>query len=230
MIFSILGISLIGNAQNWQSVGNFNSYPTSIFADSLNGQLYVGGPFTQVNSESRWGVAKWNTASWDSLGLGIDNDSISTPGPVKCFLRDGNYIYAVGAFAEEPGTINTTGIARWNGVFWDSVPGCRIPDYQAVSDIIKYNGELYICGNFDSVGNIPAHGLAKWNGNSWQSVGTNYDFSTLGFLTRARFYNGQLYVSGNFQDNNGKYWQISKVGRNELGFYDFSNSRQHCCC
>lgn len=209
VIIVILSIPLCGYAQNWQSMGNFNSYPTSIFADSLNGLLYVGGHFTQINSETRWGVATWNTASWDSLGLGIDNDSISTPGPIKCFVQDGNYIYAVGAF-RRAGTINTTGIARWNGFFWDSVPGCRIPDYQAVSDIIKYNGDIYICGDFDSVGNIPAHGLAKWDGNSWQSVATNYDFSTLGFLNRIRFYDGQIYVSGNFPDSNGNTCRLAK--------------------
>ncbi len=184
-------------------------YPTAVLADSVNGLLYAGGYFTEINSVQRWGIASWNNSDWDSLGLGIDNDSISTPGSTKGFLRDGNYVYAVGSF-RRAGTINTNGIARWNGLNWDSVPGCRIPNYQAVNDIIKFNGEIYICGSFDSVGNIPAHGLAKWNGTSWQTVGNNYDFATLGFINRMRFYHGNLYVSGNFPDINGNTCRLAK--------------------
>lgn len=209
IIIVFLSIPLSGDAQNWHSVGSFNTYPTYMFTDSVNSLLYAGGYFTQINSEIRWGVASWNNSNWDSLGLGIDNDSISTPGMTKGFLRDGNYVYAVGAF-KRAGTINTNCIARWNGTTWDSVPGCRIPNYQSVNDIIKFNGEIYICGSFDSIGNLPAHGLAKWNGVTWQTVGNNYDFATSGFLNRIRFYHGNLYASGNFQDNNGNTCRLAK--------------------
>jgi hypothetical protein len=209
IIVSIWGIPVLGCAQNWQSVGNFNMYPTSIFADSTSGLLFAGGYFTEINNIQRWGIATWNNSNWDSLGLGIDNDSISTPGTTKGFLHDANYLYAIGSF-RRAGTVNTNGIARWNGASWDSVPGCKIASNQEVNDIIKFNGDIYICGNFDSVGSLPAHGLAMWNGSSWITVGGNYDFATLGFINRVRFYHGNLYVSGNFPDNNGNTCRLAK--------------------
>jgi hypothetical protein len=210
ILFVFLSVPIFGCAQNWQSVGVFNAAPKALYIDSVDNLLYAGSYFTSINGEQRWGVASWDNSEWDSLGLGINNDTVSnSPGPVNGFLRDGNYIYVVGAI-KRAGTINTNGIARWDGTNWDSVPGCRIPDYESVTDIIQYNGDIYICGGFDSVGGLPLHGLAKWNGISWQAVANNYDFTTQGYLNRLIFYHGRLYVAGNFPDPNGNTCRLAR--------------------
>jgi hypothetical protein len=212
ILFILILIPGTVSTQNWESIGDFNMYPTAAFADSVSNKLYVGGYFTIIDNEQRWGAASWNNSSWDSLGLGLDYDSVSTqPRATRKFLRDGGYLYAVGAFMRA-GTINTNGIARWNGTTWDSVPGCRIPDYQVINDIIKYNGEIYICGTFDSIGSISAHGLAKWDGSTWQVVANNYGFTVppVGILSKICFYHGRLYVAGVFEDPNGNTCRLAR--------------------
>lgn len=165
-----------------------------------------------INNQERWGTSSWNHIDWDSLGLGVDYDSVSSqPRATRKFLRDGGYLYAVGAFMRA-GVVNTNGIARWDGSAWDSVPGCRISDYKVVNDILKYNGEIYICGSFDSVGSLPAHGLAKWDGTTWQAVANNYGFTipSLGVLYKMQFYHGHLYVAGYFEDANGNTCRLAR--------------------
>lgn len=185
-------------------------YPTALYADSTNNLLYSAGYFTSIDNNRRWGIASWNTDQWDSLGLGIDYDSVSSqPQMTRGFLWDNGYLYTVGSF-RRAGTINSNCIARWNGTIWDSVPGCKIAAYQSINDIVKYNGEIYICGSFDSIGSLPAHGLAKWDGNAWHTVANNYDFATQGVLGRIRFYHGRLYVSGMFRDPNGNTCRLAR--------------------
>jgi hypothetical protein len=101
--------------------------------------------------------------------------------------------------------------ARWDGNSWDSVPGGKIAYSRAVTDIKTYNNDLYICGTFDSVGNIPACGIAKWNGTTWQAIGNNYQFTTqASVLSKIAFYHGNLYVAGMFYDPLGNSCRLAK--------------------
>jgi hypothetical protein len=59
-----------------------------------------------------------------------------------------------------------------------------------IKSLCVYNNEMYVGGNFTSIGGIVAHGIAKWNGNNWSSIGTgNYPVSKM------IVFNGELYFT-----------------------------------
>jgi hypothetical protein len=200
-------------AQHWQSLllGTNNDI-VSLFADSINNKLYAGGHFTQVNNTVMWGIASWNGNRWDSLRHGMDDSSYTNmPANTNSINRYGNYLYMGGSFLRAGNLPNTHYLARWDGSQWSAVPG-GAPN-NVVDDIIVYNNELYICGVFDSVGNVPASGIAKWNGTTWQSIGPNYDFCppTIGYaVLKMAFYHGNLYAGGIFEDLSANICRLAK--------------------
>ncbi len=209
-------------AQQWSCVGDtLNSAPTKLFYDSINDRLITAGVFSKIGDEWITGIASWNGTTWDSIGHGIDfYDTIgnNTAGNVHALCYFNNQLYCGGSF-QKAGFVLTNGLARWNGIVWDSVPGGDIPDFCVVHDMDVYNNELYICGSFDSVGAIPADGIAKWNGSTWAAVGGNYPFSApSGIVTRLKFYHGDLFVSGNFLDSAGNTCRLAKWNGNGWQF------------
>jgi hypothetical protein len=66
--------------------------------------------------------------------------------------------------------------------------------YVGFRSIASYNGEVYVGGNFTSVGGISVRNIARWNGSNWFPL----DSGTNGEVDNMLVYNGQLYVSGSF--------------------------------
>lgn len=85
----------------------------------------------------------------------------------------------VGGHYVNSGTTPLNGIARWNGVSWESVGGgVAGTGFQvgvhalAVFDDGKGGGPaLYAGGRFVSAGGVAADGIARWNGSVWSPVG-----------------------------------------------------------
>lgn len=195
--------------QHWQSLGGgLNRYPTEMYTDTVSNKLYVGGNFNIVDGHSIWGIASWNGSSWDSLGSGLDHyaNGPNFPGNVYTMLRHDSDLMIGGNF-RWVGDSARQGMANWSQNEWSSVIGGPLGAYEVIADIKIHNGELYVCGVFDSVGSIPAMQLAKWSGVTWQSLGPNYAF---GSLSRMCFYNNNLYVSGSFVDPNGNTCRLAK--------------------
>jgi len=185
-------------AQNWQTLGYGLSWNTTcMYEDTVTDQLFVGGNFGLADSQVvRFGAA-YNGA-WSALGMGFNVCSWGSGlGNPWAITRYGSHIYFGGNFACAGNIDNTNSFARWNGVAWDSVPGGKISYGGVLKDIIVYNNEMYICGTFDSVGNLPAKGIAKWDGTTWSVIGSNYNFTAgSSFLTKMMFYAGEFYYGG----------------------------------
>lgn len=200
-------------AQHWSSLGSgLNHYSTKLYADSLTDRLYAAGTFTVVDGDSIWGIASWNGYQWDSLGNGIDNNGLSNyAANIWGLCQQGNYLYAGGNF-RCAGYTNVTGFARWDGTNWYSVPGAVLSSETVVKDIVEHNNELYVCGDFDTIGGISANCIAKYDGVSCQPVGDNFDFIGLnyGFLTNMIFYQDTLFVAGIFMTPNQQACRFAK--------------------
>jgi hypothetical protein len=72
--------------------------------------------------------------------------------------------------------------------------GGMINNYTVVNSLCEFNNELYVGGNFTSIGGIVAHCIARWNGNSWNSLGAG-NFLQNTILTDIIIYNGSLYFT-----------------------------------
>lgn len=124
--------------------------------------------------------------NWVQVGLGGYGSD------VKKLYTDAsnNLLYAGGNF-KTSGTDTIKGIAKWNGVKWDSLKSGVNYDVVAIA---YYNSELYAGGGFTKAGGLSANHIAKWNGTSWSAIGSGVGNWVLDFHN----YNSQLYVGGLF--------------------------------
>lgn len=108
--------------------------------------------------------------TWEPLGDGV-------PYQVRFMYSDtvDNYLYAAGLFMDTTydGRV-IKGIARWDGVKWDSL-GRGIDGVDSMSlnhtfGIVRYHNKLYVGGYFASLGNVSAYGLGTWDGSAWDSL------------------------------------------------------------
>lgn len=193
-------------AQNWDSLGQGVDWPVrSLYTDTVDHVLYVGGSFINGGGIGARGIASWDGTSWDTLGRGIENYPPigSTSGYPLSMCRYNNQLHIGGDF-HQAGTINAVGIAKWDGTSWYSISSGT---NGIIAKIMRYGSDLYVCGEFDSIGGIVANGLAKWNGSTWSDVHSipNYNayLSGKNFIFSMIDFQGNLYVAGNFEGLGG---------------------------
>jgi len=99
-----------------------------------------------------------------------------------------------------------------------------------VSALCEYNSELYVGGNFTSIGGIVSHGIARWNGNIWSSLNNGSFLQSC--VSDIIEFNGKLYfTSGKLYEWNGSnitdftyfdidYQQTFPVGGSDLHVYN----------
>ena len=127
---------------------------------------------------------------WQPMGSGTDRAAITI------FLDSINgEIYFGGQFFLTD-SLPTRGIAKWNGVVWDSV-GSGLKHFQTNRAISKYNNKLYSDGGF-SISNIN-NILGSFDGFEWDTVKNGLD----GSVYQMKVLNEQLYISGFFQSADG---------------------------
>lgn len=174
-----------------------NSHPfvTVCEKDTINNILYLGGDFQQINNINTKGIVKYDGVKFDSLGAGFDPQwkgifTGSKPNAMKMFQ---NKLYVSGTF-KRAGQYYSENFASWNGTDWDAI------DYRmrqgntsgTAWNLDSYNNELYVGGNFDSIGGIKTNNFAKFDGVNWHSLSYPYYTCVSGMAN----YKGKLYMSG----------------------------------
>lgn len=100
-------------------------------------------------------------------------------------------------------------IISLNGAYSQSWQIIGEQDLGHVNDIIEYNGNTYITGDFEEINGVVLNHIAMWNGNSWQALGTGLD--QWGYGNCLEVYNNELYVGGYFQSAGGV--SLSKLAK-----------------
>jgi hypothetical protein len=160
----------------WQNLSANGIIEALVIAS--NGDLYVGGRFSQVGSVSAYNVAKWNGTTWSSLGTGISN---GTDGLIFALALASNGDLYVGGVFGNAGGVAAPNVARWNGAAWSSLgsgasndiaPGSTASNGSVHALAIVSNGDVYVGGSFSLAGGLPVNNVAKWNGTTWSSLGS----------------------------------------------------------
>lgn len=134
---------------------------------------------------------------WDSLRGGLGN----VPRIMYADTID-NYLYVGGVFIEVDDK-PIRGMARWNGLQWDSL-GAGIDNLslgwpQNTFAITRYNNEIYVGGAFTSAGSIWSEKIAKWNGTQWDSLLIKpFRANNSGAVCTLQPIGGYLYMGGTF--------------------------------
>ena len=191
-----LGQGIYNNTQAFNNIQDNDV--RSIYGDSITQSIYAGGHFIYISDKLVRGIARWDSAGWDSLGLGMDvqgnnNDSTNWPGLTLAITRFNGSIYTGGTYQNASG-VSANGFARWDGLAWHNsgdVPG--------IVGFLQDESYLYAFGFFDSIsGGVPSSKVARFDGNQWYSMNAPFD-PAFGAGACGVFYNGKLFVGGNFE-------------------------------
>lgn len=149
--------------ETWSTMGSGvvggDDSPTAPWCHGMtmddDGNLYVGGNFTEVDGVPAEWIAMWDGEQWHSLESGFDQ-------PVYGISvgSDGK-IYAGGYFRSAGDIENTDRIARWTGETWESVGGGLYDG--PVRWIECHDDDVYVAGEFTYAGDIVVNKLAVFD-------------------------------------------------------------------
>lgn len=201
-----------------------NSWVNAFYEDTTDNMLYIGGWFLTFDSDTVWGIVKYDGQDAVPLGTGQFPCGNACPGIVS-IEKYNNDIYVAGAMSGMEGD-TTGGFSRWNGTSWDSLGYLQdfYGDPADLADLEVYNGELYMCGTISYINGQPATGVAKWDGVQFTDLGFPYT-STGGSpcnLLKLQHYNGDLIVvsTGCYDQFGGahKLWKYDGVTWDTMDF------------
>ncbi|NUM50544.1 MAG: T9SS type A sorting domain-containing protein [Flavobacteriales bacterium] len=210
-------------AQNWAAVGVVSNAVHSLYTDTIDDVLYIGGGFKMLNGDTVFGIVKYDGSNFYRMGCGLGWDCSTTfignlgssIYGAKGICRYNNEIFTTGAFSNSNG-IQLNGLARWDGNNWQPMGTGLKNEYggnSGGSSLKVLNNELYVCGYMDSCAGVAVNGIAKYNGVSWSAVHNipRFNPNQSNYIYDMEIYNGDIYVSGNFYDSiGGDIWRIAR--------------------
>ena len=192
------------NGEDWEAVANGLADPVHNLR-SINGTLYAAKYELQVDSNWVYYLDELNN-EWKKLGDGFYLTTAlagfsQTPSIYDIIEYNGDLIVS-GEF-DRAGNEEVHGIARWDGNKWlplESGLQSNIANTAPVifpHEMILFENDLIVVGNFAQAGGLTANGVARWNGTAWQNMGTGFN----GTVYSVGIYNGELYVGGDFSQS-----------------------------
>ncbi|WP_226163450.1 hypothetical protein [Hymenobacter terricola] len=166
-----------------------------------NGDVYVGGAFSQADGVAANSVAKWNGTAWSALGTGLAN---GVSGAVYALAVAGNGDVYAGGTLTMAGGVAASRVAKWNGTAWSPLgAGVGSSVNNSVSALaVAGNGDVYVGGQFTMAGGVAANSVAKWNGTTWNPLGAGLSGGAPGRFVNiyglAVAGNGDVYAGGDF--------------------------------
>jgi hypothetical protein len=163
------------NGAAFSAVGtntDINGYVYSL-AFGATGYLYVGGDFTNAGGDANADrIARWNGASWESLGSGTNNT-------VYGIVVFSGKVYASGYFTTAGGLTLTDRVAVWSNGAWQPLD-VDLPGTSTVYAVLPASdGSLYIGGMFSTAGSSSENaktGLVALNLNVTSASANTYPF------------------------------------------------------
>jgi trimeric autotransporter adhesin len=133
--WSALGAGVTGTSLGF-------SYPVMSMV-GYNGNLIVGGAFTNAGGNPDNYIAQWNGINWSNLSSGMTACSTCGGGVYSLAIYNGNL--CVGGWFDSAGGISALNIVKWNGSNWSNIGSVgSLP--LIVSTLYAYDSVLYAGG------------------------------------------------------------------------------------
>jgi HYR domain-containing protein len=161
----------------WTLLGSFNGQVRclALLDEGSGPRLFAGGGFFQVDGTYALGVARWDGASWSTVGSLVAG---TLPDVYALEAHDdgsGPALYAGGKFTVPLSGASVRNFARWDGTRWAGIgnpPGSF--DLQSVLlDLASFDDgrgggpQLYAIEKYFPGGFSDKHRLLRWNGTNW---------------------------------------------------------------
>lgn len=196
--------SLNAKAQ-WTTVCNTGNGFVDNF-ENFNNELYATGFFNTICGVSCNYVAKYNGTNWQAVGNGFPNaghhlaniDNVLY-GVVYQPNIDSNWVYKFDG---------TNFVKLGEGTYLsNAVVG--FSQTNNLYNLIKYNGKIIACGEFDRVGTKHISGIMQWNGTQWDSLGSGLSGNIVGtapimYPHDMCIFGNDLIIAGNFKNAGGQ--------------------------
>lgn len=212
--------TVVGNDQNqklciydgtsWDCFGSFGGPIEAVIR--FGDDLFVGGWFCTINGTPICGMARYDGSNWHPLA----NWEPIGGGVITNFKVLNGELYALGSFDSIYGK-DLHGIAKWTGNDWESVydfyEGATSTGSGQVYDVVKFQGKLYVAGNFNYNGIVD---MAVYDQGEWRDVGGSF-YGGFNVITKLQVYKEELYAIGSIskpagnvghgiQKWNGQFW------------------------
>jgi hypothetical protein len=196
-------VALSQTLQEYCSSSNTNGFVVDFagYGDSI----YATGFFTTACGESVAHIARWEGNSL------VPSNALLPDAGHSLRVIDGNLIAATYQDA-----IDSNYLSAFNGSFsFRFLHGVYLTTASGFSelpniyDVVEYQDQIYICGEFDRAGGQPIQGIARWTGTRWDSVGGGFSgfipgSAPLLFPHVLYVHDGLLYAGGNFRFAGGE--------------------------
>lgn len=170
----------------------------------INDKLYIAK--YEESIDSNW-VYVYDNATVEKVGQGVYLTTASgfseLPNIYDIIEYEGS-IVACGEF-DRVGEESIQGIMQWDGSKWNSLGAGLSGNIPATAPVMfphqmmVYNAELYVVGNFEQAGGQTVNGIAKWNGTNWMSMGDGFNNTVYSISV----FNDEIIVGGSFTESNG---------------------------
>jgi trimeric autotransporter adhesin len=176
--FTALGEMEVNHIARWDGAAwtvlgpglTWTDYPPyvralQVFDDGSGPALYAGGQFDRAGALVVNAIARWDGASWSSLGDGLDNDVYAL-----ATFDDGSglALYASGPFENIVGGESAAGVAAWDGAVWRPLGlgiGAHARGAMALATRNSdQGGTLWLGGDFLVAGGKASARIARYDG------------------------------------------------------------------
>ncbi|UWX56065.1 hypothetical protein NYZ99_07085 [Maribacter litopenaei] len=183
----------------WRSLGSGTNGTVECLVEDLNGNIWVGGAFSQAGNISVNNLALFdNEGNWNNTISGTNGTIFDMA------ISNEGHLFIAGDFTEVGG-ISANNIAYYDGLKWYPLdtgtdgPVAKI-SFNNAGDI------LYLGGVFTTAGNLTVNNIAKWENGTFQGladvntgiVGTNNEIRAM-----ALDESDNLFIGGNFDAAGG---------------------------
>lgn len=168
LLFVIMVTIALNAKAQWSTICNTGNGFVVNF-ENFNGELYATGFFNTICGTPCNYVSKYNGINWQAVGNGFPNAG-------HHLKKIDSVLYGV---AYQP-QIDSNWLYKFDGINFNKMGEGTYLTTAAIGfsqtnnlyNIIKYNGKIVVCGEFDRVGNKHISGIMQWNGIQWDSLGS----------------------------------------------------------
>ena len=150
----------------WQSLGAVAGSVHTM--GTYNGDLYIGGYFSNAGGVAANSIARWSGSGWSPLGTG-------TPGGVVRAMAVFNNLLYIGGSFNNAGGVAVGNMAAWNGSTWLSTAAFNgtVEALGVRTALSLSQNQLFAAGSFTSVGSTSAQHVARFTtSGGWSAMGS----------------------------------------------------------
>jgi len=200
----------------WQNVGDdgaggpaLNGGVVDMCFDPTGTYLYVAGYFTSaggIGATGDWlAQVDVRTDTWSAVGGG-HGAAVVTQCSAVAFAHDGTFLLG-GIFTNWAGS-GADYFVTWDGAAWAALGGVD-PDNHVRKILVAPNGDIYICGDFLTIGVPTYNRIAYWDG-AWQDLDSGVSDAA---YDMAFGLDGTLYAVGAFANAGSAPTTVNFIAR-----------------